>query len=123
MNILFVDKDKKLHEALYPLLAKKNNAEYRIAGNSQDAIKELKTDFQPDFLFVEYDCPPGNGMDVIMYLQTKPYASKVKIMMTTDLQDYKKIESIADMIGAMFERKPLQLYSMQRFITENWSLG
>ena len=79
MNILFVDKEKSTIETLYPLLAKKNEAEYQIATSSKDAIAVLKTGFTPDFIFMDYDTPPGNGMDVILYTQTKPWADKVKV--------------------------------------------
>jgi len=119
MNILFVDKDKDVIERLYPLLAKKNNAEYRIAESAQQALSILKEGFIPDFLFIEYDVPPGNGMDVILFLQSRNLGERTKVMMTTSLADYKKIESLAEMLQVRFEQKPLQLFVLQRFIDEN----
>lgn len=123
MNILFVDKDKNVLETLYPLLARKNNAEYRIAETSQQAITTLKGDFIPDFIFMDYDTPPGNGMDVVLFLQTRPWADKCKVFMTTSLQDFKKIENLADMLQVAFERKPLQLLTLQQFIEKNRARG
>jgi len=119
MNFLFIDKDKSLAGTLFPLLAKKFNSECRIVETCQDGIKALKEGYVPDFAFIEYDASPGNGMDVILYMQTKDYFEKVKVVLTTNLQDYKKIESVADMLKVHFERKPLQLFTLQRYITEH----
>ncbi len=119
MKILFVDKDGKCNGTLYPLLAKKNGAEYKIAETCADAKKLMREGFVPDFVFLEYDVPPGNGMDVIMYLQTLENADKIKIFMTTELQDYRKIESLAFSLNVAFERKPISLLQLQKFITDN----
>jgi DNA-binding NtrC family response regulator len=116
MKILFIDKDGKCNGTLYPLLAKKNNAEYKIAYTCPDAKKLIREGFLPDFVILEYDIPPGNGMDVIMYLQTLENADKIKVFLTTDLQDYRKIESLADSLSVTFERKPLSLLQLQKFI-------
>ena len=119
MNILFIDKEKNVCETLYPLVAKKNNAEFKMTESVQNAITILKDGFIPDFIFMDYDSPPGNGMDMVLYVQTREYGQKVKIFMTTSLGDYKKIESLADMLQVSFERKPLQLFSLQKFINDN----
>jgi len=119
MNILFIDKEKNVCETLYPMLAKKNGAEYKIAESAQRAIAVLKEGFVPDFIFMDYDSPPGNGMDVVLYIQTREYGEKVRIFMSTDLGDYKKIENLADMLKVTFERKPLQLFALQKFINDN----
>jgi DNA-binding NtrC family response regulator len=121
MNFLFIERDKNVSGTLYPLLAKKNNADCRIVESCQSAIKLLKEGYVPNFVFIEYEAGPGNGMDVILYLQTREYADRVKILMTTSLQDYRKIESMAGMLNTHFERKPLQLFSLQRFINESLS--
>ena len=121
MNILFVDKEKNVCETLYPLIARKNNAEFKIVESAQKAIAVLKEGFIPDFMFIDYDSPPGNGMDVILYIQTREYGQKVKVFMTTSLGDFKKIESLADMLQVYFERKPLQLFTLQKFINDNLS--
>jgi DNA-binding NtrC family response regulator len=119
MRMLFVDKEKSVLETLYPLLAKKNNAEFKIAGSSQQAVAVLKEGFIPDFMFIDYDTPPGNGMDVVLYLQTRGLGDKIKVLMTTDLGNFKKVESLADMLQVRFEQKPLQLFALQRFINDN----
>ena len=119
MNILFIDKEKNVCETLYPLIAKKNNAEFKIVESVQKAISVLREGFVPDFLFMDYDSPPGNGMDVILYMQTREYGQKVKVFMTTSINDFKKIENLADMLKVTFERKPLQLFTLQKFISDN----
>lgn len=119
MKILFIDKDGKVNTTLYPLLAKKNEAEYKIVETCADAKKILREGFHPDFVFLEYDIPPGNGMDVIMFIQTLENAEKIKIFMTTELQDFRKIESLALSLNVAFERKPLSLLTLQKFITDN----
>ncbi|GEM_PF-5714012 len=119
MKILFVDKDSNCIGTLYPLLAKKNEAEYKIVESCPDAKKVMREGFNPDFVFLEYDVPPGNGMDVIMYIQTLENAENIKIFMTTELQDYRKIESLAASLNVTFERKPLSLLTLQKFITDN----
>ena len=119
MNILFIDKEKNVCETLYPLVARKNNAEYKMADSIQKAIAILKEGFVPDFIIMDYDCPPGNGMDMVLYVQTRDYGEKVKIFMTTSLGDFKKIENLADMLKVTFERKPLQLFALQKFINDN----
>lgn len=119
MNILIADSDKNANATLYPLLAKKNNADCRIVESCQNAIKVLKEGFVPDFVFLEYEAAPCNGMDVILFIQTREYVDKVKVFMTTNLQDYRKIDSMSGMLNVHFERKPLQLFSLQRFINDN----
>lgn len=123
MNMLFVDKDQKMNEVFYPLLARKNHAEYKIVKSSTEAIQILKSDFIPDFVFLEYDIPPGNAMDVIFFIQTRDYKDKVKIFLTTDLNDYEKVETLATNMNVTFDRKPLQLFKVQAFIDENYKIG
>lgn len=123
MRMLFVDKEKAVLETLYPLLARRNGAEYRCCLSAQEAIRVLKEGFVPDFLFVEYETPPGNGMDVILFLQTVPGGEKVRVLMTTEMADYKKVEALAETLQVAFERKPLQLLVLQRFVDANRPVG
>jgi len=98
-HILLIDGDK--NELTTFVSALKNiNADYQCAyaENSEQALDLLKY-IHPDFIFIAYDLPDVNGLQVLSVIRNEPRLQRTKIYICTETIS-EEVDKMARLLGA-----------------------
>ncbi len=80
-KILVVEDDKSISD-LITLHLKKNNFEYLVVHNGEDALSHLDN-FMPDFIILDWMIPGLSGLEVLRRIRNKQEYKKLPILMLT----------------------------------------
>ena len=80
-KILVVEDDKSISD-LISLHLKKNNFEYLVVHNGEDALSNLDT-FMPDFVILDWMIPGLSGLEVLRRIRNKQEYKNLPILMLT----------------------------------------
>jgi CheY-like chemotaxis protein len=98
-HILLIDDDK--NEFTTFMLALKNiNSDYHCAyaERSEQALDMLKY-IQPDFIFIDYNLPNVNGLQVLSVIRNEPRLQRTKIYIYTETIS-EEVDKMARLLGA-----------------------
>tara|TARA_B100002019_G_scaffold265512_1_gene255107 strand:+ start:171 stop:863 length:693 start_codon:yes stop_codon:yes gene_type:complete len=80
-KILIVEDDKSISD-LISLHLKKNNFEYLVVHNGEDALSHLDN-FMPDFIILDWMIPGLSGLEVLRRIRNKKEYKNLPILMLT----------------------------------------
>ena len=80
-KILIVEDDKSISD-LISLHLKKNNFEYLVVHNGEDALSHLDN-FMPDFIILDWMIPGLSGLEVLRRIRNKQEYKNLPILMLT----------------------------------------
>ena len=80
-KILVVEDDKSISD-LISLHLKKNNFEYLVVHNGEDALSHLDN-FMPDFIILDWMIPGLSGLEVLRRIRNKQEYKNLPILMLT----------------------------------------
>ena len=80
-KILIVEDNKSISD-LISLHLKKNNFEYLVVHNGEDALSHLET-FMPDFVILDWMIPGLSGLEVLRRIRNKQEYKNLPILMLT----------------------------------------
>jgi two-component system phosphate regulon response regulator PhoB len=80
-KILVVEDDKSISD-LISLHLKKNNFEYLVVNNGEDALSHLDN-FMPDFVILDWMIPGLSGLEVLRRIRNKQEYKNLPILMLT----------------------------------------
>jgi len=80
-KILVVEDDKSISD-LISLHLKKNNFEYLVVHNGEDALSHLDN-FMPDFVILDWMIPGLSGLEVLRRIRNKQEYKNLPILMLT----------------------------------------
>jgi len=80
-KILVVEDDQSISD-LISLHLKKNNFEYLVVHNGEDALSHLDT-FMPDFVILDWMIPGLSGLEVLRRIRNKQEYKNLPILMLT----------------------------------------
>ena len=80
-KILVVEDDKSISD-LITLHLKKNNFEYLVVHNGEDALSHLDN-FMPDFIILDWMIPGLSGLEVLRRIRNKQEYKNLPILMLT----------------------------------------
>ena len=80
-KILLVEDDKSISD-LITLHLKKNNFEYLVVHNGEDALSHLDN-FMPDFIILDWMIPGLSGLEVLRRIRNKQEYKNLPILMLT----------------------------------------
>ena len=80
-KILIVEDDKSISD-LISLHLKKNNFEYLVVHNGEDALSHLDN-FMPDFIILDWMIPGLSGLEVLRRIRNKQECKNLPILMLT----------------------------------------
>ena len=80
-KILVVEDDQSISD-LISLHLKKNNFEYLVVHNGEDALSQLDT-FMPDFVILDWMIPGLSGLEVLRRIRNKQEYKNLPILMLT----------------------------------------
>ena len=98
-HILLIDDDK--NELTTFMSALKNiDGDYKCtyAERSEQALEMLKY-IQPDFIFIDYNLPDVNGLQVLSVIHNEPRLQRTKIYIYTETIS-EEVEKMARLLGA-----------------------
>gem|GEM_PF-5314661 len=116
MNILLCSPDKEIQMRQFHALQMKLKVTYQLCSTAQECRNVIKSGFHPNFAIIDYVCPPGNGIDVIMHIRQKEELDATRILLMIDEHDYVKAQAMVTMLKAEIQEKPLGLFDMIRFM-------
>jgi len=119
MNILVIDDDEYITEALSRTL-KRNNITCEVANNSKH-VTELLDKFEPHVITLDINMPDTSGFDIIKLVRQHPKMSSTKILIVSGMTDYVLEDAVAlgadDYIGKPF--KPEHLLNKLQSLTDH----
>jgi len=98
-HLLLIDDDKN-ELTLFMSALKDINGDFKCtyADRSEQALDMLKY-IQPDYIFIEYDLPNVNGLQVLSVIRNEPGLQRTKIYIYTETIS-EEIDKMARLLGA-----------------------
>jgi DNA-binding response OmpR family regulator len=85
-KVFLVDDDTFLLN-MYSLKFSKSNFEVVTAQNGEEALKKLKTGYEPDVLLLDIIMPGMDGLDLLTEIRREKLAPNATIIMLTNQSD------------------------------------
>ena len=98
-HLLLIDDDQNELSSFMEAL-KEINGDFKCtyAGSSEQALEMLRH-IQPDFIFLDYDLPQVNGLQVLSVIRNEPALRQTKVYIYTETIS-EEIDKMARLLGA-----------------------
>ena len=95
IKVALVEDDQAI-ASMYRTKLEHDGMEVRVATDGAAAI-ELVSDFHPDVMLLDVMMPGSTGLEVLGYMRTRKEDDDIKVIVMTNLDDAKLVQSMEDM--------------------------
>ena len=82
-----------------------------IANNGYDAVQQLntKTDYTPDYIFMDVNMPKMNGLETLVYLKRQDRYARITVAIYSTFTDARLVEQYRKLGAALVLTKPSRM--------------